>query len=118
MNNRHNVRNSIDGPAFSRPRRRDRLATLGLAVVVAGGLTTGSSGRAEQPYRLTERRPDRIVAIGGAVTEILYALGQQALREHYADACPDECIRKRCVDFAARLARRRRAEDSRWRAPG
>lgn len=36
-----------------------------------------------------------------------------ALREHYADACPDECMHKRCKDFAARLARRRRVEVSR-----
>lgn len=28
------------------------------------------------------------------------------LREYYADACPDECMRKRCKEFAARLARR------------
>ncbi|MGJ0533075.1 hypothetical protein HUN39_15415 [Methylocystis sp. FS] len=48
-----------------------------MAIVIASGLTNGSSGRAEQPDRQTERQPNRIVAIGGAVTEILYALGQQ-----------------------------------------
>lgn len=30
------------------------------------------------------------------------ALG--ALREHYDDKCPDECIRKRCEQFAAQIA--------------
>lgn len=32
------------------------------------------------------------------------------LRDHYSDACPDECLRRRCMDFAALLARRREAE--------
>lgn len=30
------------------------------------------------------------------------------LSEHYCDACPDECLRKRCIEFAARTADRRR----------
>lgn len=25
----------------------------------------------------------------------------EALRAHYADKCPDECIQKRCEEFAA-----------------
>lgn len=32
------------------------------------------------------------------------------LREHYADTCPDECMRARSRDFATRLARRRKAK--------
>lgn len=40
--------------------------------------------------------------------------GLAALSEYYSDACPDECLRQRCMDFAARVARRRRTE--RWRA--
>jgi hypothetical protein len=28
-----------------------------------------------------------------------------ALGEHYATECPDECLRRRCDDFAARVMR-------------
>lgn len=34
--------------------------------------------------------------------------GLAVLREHYADACSDECMRERCKDFAQRLAQRRK----------
>lgn len=40
----------------------------------------------------------------------LAEFGLAVLRDHYSDACPDECLRQRCLDFAARLARRRAAE--------
>lgn len=39
--------------------------------------------------------------------------GLAVLRDYYADACPDECMHERCKEFAARLARRRKAEASR-----
>jgi len=29
-----------------------------------------------------------------------------AASEYYATECPDECLRRRCVDFAARVTRR------------
>jgi len=32
------------------------------------------------------------------------------LQGHYADACPDECLRKRCEEFANRLVRIRKSE--------
>jgi hypothetical protein len=32
-----------------------------------------------------------------------------ALDDFYSEACPDECLRKRCVEFAAQVVRRRRA---------
>ena len=40
----------------------------------------------------------------------LAGFGLAVLREYYADTCPDECIRERCMDFAARLARRRKTQ--------
>jgi hypothetical protein len=40
----------------------------------------------------------------------LTAHGLRLLRAHYADACPDECLRRRCADFAERLMRRRAVE--------
>lgn len=39
--------------------------------------------------------------------------GLAALRSHYADACPDECIRKRCDEYAAFVARSRRSQYAR-----
>ena len=65
----------ISSPACSKAGRRRLLAALGFAALVVGVLnapplaTFISFARAEQA--------DRIVAVGGAVTEILYALGQQ-----------------------------------------
>lgn len=47
---------------------------------------------------------------------MLTELGLRLLREHYADACPDECLRRRCAEFAERLMRRRAVE--RWRRAG
>lgn len=35
--------------------------------------------------------------------------GLAALRGYYADTCPDECMRKRCEEYAAFVARSRRA---------
>jgi hypothetical protein len=40
----------------------------------------------------------------------LIELGLEALRPHYEDACPDECLRHRCEDFAERLMQRRAVE--------
>ena len=40
----------------------------------------------------------------------LAGFGLAVLREYYTDICPDECIRERCKDFAARLARRRKEQ--------
>lgn len=39
----------------------------------------------------------------------LAGYGLAALRSHYAHSCPDECIRKRCDEFAALVAQSRRA---------
>jgi hypothetical protein len=44
---------------------------------------------------------------------LLTELALRALREHYEDTCPDECLRRRCTEFAERLLRRRAVE--RWR---
>ena len=44
---------------------------------------------------------------------LLTELALRALREHYEDTCPDECLRRRCAEFAERLLRRRAVE--RWR---
>lgn len=44
---------------------------------------------------------------------MLTDLGVLLLHEHYSDACPDECLRRRCADFAERLTQRRAVE--RWR---
>lgn len=43
----------------------------------------------------------------------LVELALGVLRCHYADACPDECLRRRCEDFAERLMHRRAVEH--WR---
>jgi hypothetical protein len=40
----------------------------------------------------------------------LAGYGLAALRSHYALSCPDECMRKRCDEFAAVVALSRRAE--------
>lgn len=42
----------------------------------------------------------------------LMEVSHAALREHYQDKCPDECIRKRCEEFAQSIAlsRQRTAE--------
>ncbi|CAN2532267.1 hypothetical+protein [Methylocapsa aurea] len=37
-----------------------------------------------------------------------------AASDHYSTECPDECLRRRCSDFAARVMRRDAAD--RWRA--
>ncbi|MBM3552039.1 MAG: hypothetical protein FJX45_09775 [Alphaproteobacteria bacterium] len=39
----------------------------------------------------------------------LAGYGLAALRSHYALTCPDECMRKRCDEFAALVALSRRA---------
>ncbi len=39
----------------------------------------------------------------------LAGYGLAALRSHYALSCPDECMRKRCDEFAALVALSRRA---------
>ncbi|MDP3553490.1 MAG: hypothetical protein Q8R99_05855 [Methylocystis sp.] len=40
----------------------------------------------------------------------LAGYGLAALRSHYALSCPDECMRKRCDEFAAFVALSRRAQ--------
>lgn len=40
----------------------------------------------------------------------LAGYGLAALRTHYALSCPDECMRKRCDEFAAIVALSRRAQ--------
>ncbi len=42
--------------------------------------------------------------------------GLEALRSHYALSCPDECMRKRCDEFAALVALSRRAQRARQAA--
>ncbi|ATQ70093.1 MULTISPECIES: hypothetical protein [Methylosinus] len=44
---------------------------------------------------------------------LLTELALRTLREHYEDTCPDECLRRRCTEFAERLLRRRAV--ARWR---
>ena len=39
----------------------------------------------------------------------LAGCGLEALRSHYALSCPDECMRRRCDEFAALVALSRRA---------
>jgi hypothetical protein len=43
----------------------------------------------------------------------LAAYALRMLNEYYSGDCPDECMRRRCEDFAARLARQGARE--RWR---
>jgi Glu-tRNA(Gln) amidotransferase subunit E-like FAD-binding protein len=65
-----------------------------------------------------KRRIDSILAsamndggAGGCVDQDeLAGYGIAALRIHYADACPDECIRKRCDEYAAFVAKSRRSK--------
>ncbi|MBY6239683.1 hypothetical protein [Methylosinus sp. Sm6] len=45
---------------------------------------------------------------------VLTELALWALRKHYEHSCPDECLRRRCAEFAERLLRRRAVE--RWRS--
>jgi hypothetical protein len=52
------------------------------------------------------RAPMRDCLDERALTE----LGLEVLRPYYSDACPDECLRHRCADFAERLMRRRAVE--------
>lgn len=62
------------------------------------------------------QRIDAILALAAEMEPVrncldenrLAEFGLMVLGEYYSDACPDECLRKRCVEFATRLARRRR----------
>lgn len=58
--------------------------------------------------RAADMAPMRDCVDENALTDF----GLRVLREYYSDACPDECLRQRCMEFAACLARRRKAE--RW----
>jgi hypothetical protein len=42
----------------------------------------------------------------------LAGYGLAVLREYYGDECPDDCIRKRCEEFANMVARSRRLQQS------
>ncbi|MGD9541859.1 hypothetical protein [Methylocystis sp.] len=46
----------------------------------------------------------------------LAGYGLAALHRHYALSCPDECMRKRCDEFAALVAMSRRAQRARQTA--
>jgi hypothetical protein len=47
----------------------------------------------------------------------LAGYGLAALRSHYALSCSDECMRKRCDEFAALVALSRRAQQHAWQTP-
>lgn len=64
----------LDRPAQRRrPSRRETLAAIGLTLIAGLGL----AGPDAVIARSAARAPERIVAAGGAITEILYALGLQ-----------------------------------------
>lgn len=55
--------------------------------------------------------------VRASIDEIeLAGYGLAALRSHYALTCSDECMRKRCEEFAALVALSRRAQHARQTA--
>lgn len=60
-------------PLGARPQRRELSAAIGLTFLAAAGLFAPSM----LPGSAQAQTPDRIVAVGGVITEVLYALGLQ-----------------------------------------
>ncbi|GAU82311.1 hemin ABC transporter substrate-binding protein [Bosea sp. BIWAKO-01] len=60
-------------PLGARPHRRELGAAIGLTFLAAAGLLAPSM----LPGPAQAQTPDRIVAVGGVITEVLYALGLQ-----------------------------------------
>lgn len=67
------ARHSVPADRYRQPDRRELFAAIGLTLLAAGSLLlpAGFAGPA------LGQAPERVVAVGGVITEVIYALGRQ-----------------------------------------